>query len=149
MVKQALPGNAGKCVVALALDAVFGKKYPLQVGKTFTKIWDVNEKIEVRFMTPAALSKRLGTFDEKKGWQLPSNIYKLHPIPAFVRNGEKNRASARDYHAKKGKRKAAATVKIGGKTTIIKGAKRKSVARKPASRIVLRNTRIKWAPPTL
>lgn len=151
MIDAAIPGHPGKCVVALALRALLGNQYPLQVGKVYTKIWDPAAKIEVRFLTPAALSKRLGRFDEKKGWQLPPNIYKLHAIPKAVRNGTTNFLRDLKRLTEKRDGKARVTVKIGGRhTTIIKGSK-KTAARKykPASRTVLRNTRIKWTPPSL
>ena len=157
IIRRAEPGNPERCVVALALKRVFGKQYDFQVGKVYTKIWDRNAKIEIRWHTPAALSKRIGKFDGKKGWDLPANIYKLHPMPKDVVNGWKNTLANISYHVnKKNKKKIAGkfSSKSSTKTsTIIKGGKLSAPTKKRQraaySRLVLRNSRIKWTPPQL
>lgn len=149
MIKKAVPGAPERCVVALALKKLFGKQYDFQVGKVYTKIWDRDAKIEIRWYTPAALSKRIGKFDAKKGWDLPPNIYKLQAMPKSVISGLKNLLAGIDYHVKKKLK-----TRIAGKfssssssSTIVKGTKKRK--RTAYSRMVLRNSRIAWNPPKL
>lgn len=157
IIRRAEPGNPERCVVALALKRVFGKQYDFQVGKAYTKIWDRDAKIEIRWHTPGALSKRIGKFDKKKGWDLPANIYKLHPMPKNVINGWKNTLATIEYHVKKKNEKKVAgkfSSKTSTKTsTLIKGGKLAATPKKrkraAPSRLVLRNSRIKWTPPQL
>ena len=124
-------GGSGRfCVVALAMEAVFGKDRSFQVGTVFTKIWDTEEKVEVRFRTPPGLAKYVRMFDNGEGWQLPPNIYRLAPTCPGDRTNSRNRPANKIVKVK------------------VKGATRTPVRRKPrahASRTVLRNTRIRWA----
>lgn len=148
MIKKAIPGAPERCVVALGLKKLFGKQYDFQVGKVYTKIWDRDAKIEIRWFTPAALSKRIGKFDAKKGWDLPPNIYKLQAMPKSVISGLSNLLAGIKYHVdKKAKRKAAGKFSSAGTRSLVKGAKKRK--RATYSRMVLRNSRISWNPPKL
>lgn len=128
IIERAVPGSPRHCAIALALLAFFGKHYDFQVGSGVTKIWDFKEKIELRLHTPSTLSRALRTFDKKKDWGLPANLYRLGPLAPIIAN--------RERHNKK-KRAAA---KRNGLVAV-----RQPKPRAAPTRTVLRNSRIKWA----
>lgn len=133
-------GRSGRyCVVAQAIEALFGKRMYFQVGAGITKIWDLNAKIEVRWHTSGPLAAGIKGFDKPGGsWKLPPNIYKLNPVPRSLK--PENARKSREKLQKARKRAAAASKAVGLKVTVFT---RRNAARAKPTRTVLRNSRIK------
>lgn len=135
MIDTAVRKSGRYCVIGQAFEAIFGNHIDWQVGTGEVKIWDVDAKIEVRFRTPTTLQKAIRKFDPKTGrWPLPANMYRLLPIAkSTLANRKNSKARAAAKHKKN---------KSSGTITVRPIVRRKPVARKPASRTVLRNARI-------
>jgi hypothetical protein len=135
MIDTAVHKSGRYCVIGQAFAAIFGDHIDWQVGTGEVKIWDVDAKIEVRFRTPTALQQAIRKFDPKKGrWPLPANMYRLLPIAKSSLEHRKNYKARAAAKHKKNKGSATITVR-----TVVRC---KPVARKTASRTVLRNARI-------
>ncbi len=128
MIAKAAVRSARFCVVAQALDALFGTMYSFQVGSGETKIWDFAAKIEVRFHTPSVLARAISGFDRNKGWQLPPNLYRLAPMnkKVIVR------------------RKTYRQTKVALKQSV-SPIRRKARKYSKVMRTVIRNTRVNWS----
>jgi len=134
MIARAVKKSGRYCVIGQAFEAIFGKDIAWQVGPGHVKIWDVNAKIEVRFVTPGPLARAIRKFDPKTGyWPLPANMYRLLP---FVKSTIDRLKGKKRAAAKRVKTKAPAVLVV--KNPIRRG-RRKSA---PASRTVLRNARM-------
>jgi hypothetical protein len=139
-------GRSGRfCVVALALEKFFGKRYDFQVGAAITKIWDFKEKIELRYKTPQNISRAIRTFDTTGEWGLPANIYKLAAYPqAMIEVTKKSAKKSRLARAEK--RKVDLLIRKNPTAAI---RRKPTKHRAPATRTVLRHARISWNPPTI
>jgi hypothetical protein len=137
MIDLAIPGSPEHCVLALALKAFWGKHYSFQVGKGSIKIWDLANKIEIRWHCPTTLSRAAGVFDKDKPWPLPPNVYKLNPMTPLLQN--------RKRAENKKKKVAACMIKgVAGRAFEVIRLTKKRKKKSAATRTVLRNTRIKW-----
>jgi hypothetical protein len=136
MIDLAIPGSPEHCVLALALKAFWGKHYSFQVGKGIIKIWDLANKIEIRWHCPTTLSRAAGVFDKDKPWPLPPNVYKLNPMTPLLQNRKR---------AENKKKVAACMVKgVAGRAFEVIRLTKKRKKKSAVTRTVLRNTRIKW-----
>jgi hypothetical protein len=139
-IAAAVPGDARFCVVALALDDATGGQFDYQIGAGITKIFDIKNKIEVRFKTPGCLQRQIRNFDKPGGrWNLPPGLYRLHPLPKSWRedagpNGKKKRKT------KMAAAKLSMKLKTSVKTVVTRIKKTK---RAQVTRLVLRHGGIK------
>lgn len=120
IIKAAKPRSPKYCVVALALDAIFGAMISwLDVGSDCTTLWDDGAKIAIKFKTPPFLKKHISVFDKTGYWGLPPGIYPLSPAPTRV---------------KKPKITVSKTVRSVSKVSVVVKTKTVVVIRKPARR---------------
>lgn len=138
MIDRAIGRSGRFCVVAQAIEALFGKRMYFQVGAGVTKIWDLDAKIEVRWHTSKVLAMGIAVFDATGRWELPANIYKLNPVPPSWK--PESARTSREKLAKARKKIAAASKALGLKVSV--AASRSKPKAKPM-RTVLRNSRIK------
>ncbi len=139
MIARAVKKSGRYCVIGQAFEAIFGKDIAWQVGPGLVKIWDVNAKIEVRFVTPGPLQRAIREFDPETGyWPLPANMYRLLPFvkSTIDRLKGKKRAAAKRVKKKDGKQSSPATLVVKNP---VRRRRRKPA---PASRTVLRNARM-------
>jgi hypothetical protein len=114
--------------VAIALEAVFGK-FEFQVSTSMTKIWDFENKVELRFSTPTRLAEAIREYDLTGNWVLPVDLYYLGRMP--VSSWKK---------IKKAKPQAAGKVIVRQKPARTRAA---------ATRSIMRTTRVNWTGATL
>ena len=140
-------GRSGRfCVIALSLERFFDKRYDFQVGSGITKIWDLEEKIELRYRTPSNISKAIRTFDTTGEWGLPANIYKLAAYPQSMIEATK-RWVAKNRTARHEKRRIELLIKENPSAAAIR--RKPTKHRAPRTRTVLRHARISWNPPII
>jgi len=81
-VQDAIPGDYGHCVLALALYAAFGAKYRYEVGPSIVKVIDDENLTMLRFATPLAIQRALKQWDKPPHiWTQPAGVFALRPLP--------------------------------------------------------------------
>lgn len=141
-IDHAIAGSANDCVFALAFRDAFGPKYDIYINATVTKVVDNDDKVELRFYTPAGIRTALANFDRLEYWNLPAGIYRFGPMAKGHRNGAHARKSR---EAASRARKGAKTV-VNNQTSKKKGSINRRVPSKKstATRIITRVATIRW-----
>ena len=83
-IDEAVPGDAYRCVVAIALHNALGDRYTYEISSTTVKVIDEEYGVMLRFALPAAMQRAIKKFDRPgrwKGlWDLAPGVYRLPPL---------------------------------------------------------------------